>query len=271
MSTLLNDQQILKWTVPEKECYAILVAFKKFEYLIRDCRFVLHTDHKNLVFLNMGTGRVLRWKLYIQDYDFEIQYLAGPKNIVADAMSRELVRSDNTGTKDLPQSSLSMLYAPLLPTYAQKDLIKSVHNDVVGHSGQERTIQRLQNAKHFWKYQRQHVKNFVNQCVVCQKLSYIKPAIITQKYTLAADSPMDRIAIDTIGPLPVDQHGNMYIIVIICLFSRFIELYASPSVAAVEAAKALLIQFGRYGAPSVVTSDRGSQFVNETIADFLKW
>src|SRR5207237_755643 len=80
----------------------------------------------------------------------------------------------------------------------------------------------------------------------------------------------NRIAIVTIGPLPVDNHGNMYIIVIICLFSRFIELYASPSVEAGEAAKALLHQFGRYGAPSVVVSDRGSQFVNDTIADFLK-
>ena len=277
MSMLLNEQQILKWSVPEKECYAILVAFKKFEYLIRDCFFVLHTDHKNLVFLDKGTGRVLRWKLFIQEHSFEIQYIEGPNNIVADDMSRELVRPDvlTTAVTSAEQSEnqieyLNLLYAAVPPSREQRRLFDSCHNDVVGHSGHERTMLRLRNAGHVWRYQRQHVRDLIDACDMCQKLSYVKPAILTQKYTLAADMPMNRLAIDAIGPLPSDKHGNVYIIVIICLFSRFIELCASPSVEAIEAARALLKHFGRYGAPSVLTSDRGSQFVNDLIADFLK-
>jgi hypothetical protein len=112
MSALLNQQQILKWTVPEKECYAIVAAFKKFEYLIRDCHFVLHTDHKNLVFLKTSTGRVLRWKLLIQEYDFDIEYLEGHTNVVADSRAnrsnrkfRRLRESNRVSELTVPTST----------------------------------------------------------------------------------------------------------------------------------------------------------------------
>ena len=48
------------------------------------------------------------------------------------------------------------------------------------------------------------------------------------------------------------------------------ELYAVRDVGAVEAACALIQQVGRCGAPQFIRSDRGSQFVNETIEQLLK-
>jgi RNase H-like domain found in reverse transcriptase len=42
----------LKWEIPQKESFAIFAAIKKFEYLLRDRPFVIHTDHKNITFLN---------------------------------------------------------------------------------------------------------------------------------------------------------------------------------------------------------------------------
>ncbi len=44
VSKALSSQQRLKWTVPEKEAYAIYYAFQKLEYLIRDVEFTLRTD-----------------------------------------------------------------------------------------------------------------------------------------------------------------------------------------------------------------------------------
>jgi hypothetical protein len=40
-----------RWTTIEKECYAIVATFKKFDYLLRDISFTLYTDHRNLTFL----------------------------------------------------------------------------------------------------------------------------------------------------------------------------------------------------------------------------
>ena len=39
-SKLLSRQE-LRWSTIEKEAYAIIFAFKKFEYLIRDRKFTL--------------------------------------------------------------------------------------------------------------------------------------------------------------------------------------------------------------------------------------
>ena len=37
----------LRWSVPEKEGYAIVYAFIKMEHLLRDRHFDLNTDHEN--------------------------------------------------------------------------------------------------------------------------------------------------------------------------------------------------------------------------------
>jgi hypothetical protein len=89
--------------------------------------------------------------------------------------------------------------------------------------------------------------------------------IKTQNYTTAAYEPMERLNVDTIGPLPEDAEGNKYIIVIIDCFTSWVELYATKSTSSDDATKALLQYTGRYGQASQVQGDNGSQFVNETI------
>jgi hypothetical protein len=41
----------LNWSTIEKEAYAIFYTVTKFDFLLRDVRFVVETDHKNLAFL----------------------------------------------------------------------------------------------------------------------------------------------------------------------------------------------------------------------------
>lgn len=92
MSEALTDAEA-RWTTIEKECYAIVYALKKFEHLIRDVHFLLQSDHKNLTYVNESMcPKVRRWKYLIQEYDFDIEYLPGEKNIIADALSRLLER-----------------------------------------------------------------------------------------------------------------------------------------------------------------------------------
>jgi len=82
--------------------------------------------------------------------------------------------------------------------------------------------------------------------------------------------PFEVVAIDSIGPFPVDAFGNAYVIVIIDAFTRFVELTPCQSTTAVEAAKALLVSFGRYGCPRALRSDNGPQYDNAIIAEFLR-
>ena len=61
----------LAWTVPEKKANAIYYAFRKLEYLIRDVRFALQTDHKNLTFVNVNedtSAKIKRWKMFLLEF-----------------------------------------------------------------------------------------------------------------------------------------------------------------------------------------------------------
>ncbi len=94
----------LNWSVPEKEAYAIFYALQKLEYLLRDVYFVIRTDHKNLTYINQeGSPIQVRrcWKLAIQEYNFDIEYIPGEENSVADAFSRLCLRAENNGTQNV--------------------------------------------------------------------------------------------------------------------------------------------------------------------------
>ena len=84
-------------------------------------------------------------------------------------------------------------------------------------------------------------------------------------FTTSTYNPMDSLNVDTIGPLPPDQDGNSCNIVIIDRFSHWIELLPAKDATANSAAHALLKHIGRFGAPSQLLSDGGSQYVNELI------
>ena len=80
----------LNWSAREKECYAIYYGVKQFEDLLDNRHFVLKTDHKNLTYINVTlTGKVLRWKLYLQDKDFHLMHVPGKEvhQFVPDALS----------------------------------------------------------------------------------------------------------------------------------------------------------------------------------------
>jgi len=126
----------LRWSVPEKEAYAIFYAFQKLEYLVRDRYFVLRTDHKNLTYINQESSpKVRRWKLAIQEYNFDIEHIAGEDNVVADAMSRLCAHTED-------EERLCLLDEYHIPKQYYK-LIASVHNSVAGHNGVEKTLDKL--------------------------------------------------------------------------------------------------------------------------------
>ena len=81
---------------------------------------------------------------------------------------------------------------------------------------------------------------------------------------------MSRVCIDTMGPLETTKEGYQHILVIQDSFTRWVELYALRTVGAEEAAQALLDFIGRWGTPTEILSDRGSQFVNSVVDGLLR-
>eukprot|EP00118_Oscarella_pearsei_P018893 m.196972 g.196972 ORF g.196972 m.196972 type:complete len:1094 (+) comp39535_c1_seq2:160-3441(+) len=91
-----------KWDTREKELLAVVWACETLRPYLIDCPFVIETDHANLRWLfasRRASGRLGRWVLRLQEYDFDVQFKPGRANTNADALSR-LPTVDDVTTPD---------------------------------------------------------------------------------------------------------------------------------------------------------------------------
>ena len=82
---------------------------------------------------------------------------------------------------------------------------------------------------------------------------------------IAANNPMDVVAVDTAHSFPTTPRGNNVLLVVVCVFTRFVFLRALPNNSAVSVAMALLHIFLDFGFPRIIQSDNGTEFVNSVI------
>ena len=83
----------IKYATIERELLAIVEGVRKFSIYLYGSTFILETDHMPLQYLRQygpscKNGRLMRWSLFLQDYSFNIHYIKGETNVLADMLSR---------------------------------------------------------------------------------------------------------------------------------------------------------------------------------------
>ena len=113
-----------RWSTYEKEAFAIFYSLRKWEHHLRDVKFTLFTDHKNLKYLTKDpSAKVMRWRMAVQDYSFDVAYIPGEENIIADGFSRlcHTHRDDEDATEESTRVSINSL----VQSISQYDLWQS--------------------------------------------------------------------------------------------------------------------------------------------------
>ena len=77
-----------RYTVTERELLSIVEVLKEFRNILMGQQIIVHTDHENLTYKQQNSDRVMRWRLYIEEYSPDLKYVPGQHNVVADALSR---------------------------------------------------------------------------------------------------------------------------------------------------------------------------------------
>jgi len=63
-------------------------TLKEFRNILLGQQIIVHTDHENLTYKHFNSDRVMRWRLFIEEYSPDLRYIKGENNVVADALSR---------------------------------------------------------------------------------------------------------------------------------------------------------------------------------------
>lgn len=68
----------------------VVHSLVRWRHFLLGHRFELHSDHRSLQYIftqpNLN-ARQRRWMEFLYEYDFEIKYIQGKENVVADALS----------------------------------------------------------------------------------------------------------------------------------------------------------------------------------------
>ncbi len=156
----------------------------------------------------------------------------------------------------------------LVPHTLRSEVLRWVHGAAgAGHFGNSKTVRRLR-QRFYWPGCRQDAELHVHCCDVCtaQKGPSRRSHAPLQQYLVGA--PMERIGVDILGPFPVTEAGNRFVLVAMDYFTKWPEAYAVPDQSASTTAQRLVDEmFARFGVPDELHSDQGRNFESRLFSE----
>ena len=140
-------------------------------------------------------------------------------------------------------------------------VLKLAHdNSLSGHFGIEKTCERIR-RNFYWPNLKQDVEIHVKSCYACNRSKHLRRKYCAPLQEHTTGAPMEQIHIDIMGPLPMSKRGNTCCLVIVCQFTKWVEIVSLPDQQAETIARAMVDNlFSRLGCPRVIFSDQGVNF-----------
>ena len=187
------------------------------------------------------------------EYDYEITYRRGSQNANADALSRiGSVSKEGDLSDEFDEDK------------KKKTLYEFHDSPVGGHRGMNKTYRAIK-SQYFWPNIRREVEEYVKQCRSCQVNKMLTPKHkAPMEVTTTAKHPSDKCYLDIVGPLPVTQGNNKYILTFQDDLSKYVVAVPIGEQDAETVARVFVVNIVlKYGTPSILQTDKGANFISE--------
>ena len=169
-----------------------------------------------------------------------------------------------------PHKRSPSLITPRLvtPRPIRQEIFNSLHGTRLGgHLGINRSVEQIQN-NFFWPGLYSDTLLWCSQCPECAQS---KEGPMPKKAGLKQQPvgmPLERMAEDIVGPLPITEKGNLYILIVVDYFTKWAEAFPLTNKSSMAVADSIVTQvMCRIGTPYQFHSDQGGEFDSNLFRD----
>jgi hypothetical protein len=147
----------------------------------------------------------------------------------------------------------------LVSRSARQQVLREMH-DGLAHFGEKSTYDIVSNCA-WWPGIQKDAVDYVKSCDACQQQARLGKA--SDPISIPVARLFERISLDYIGPLPITEAGNVYIIVAMEALTRWPIARAVPSMDANTTARFIYEDIILpHGPPETILTDQGAPFIN---------
>ena len=150
-------------------------------------------------------------------------------------------------------------YRIIIPSNLRGSILNELHS---GHIGASR-MKGLARNYFWWPGLDGEIERLVRECTTCLEQRSLPPKAALHPWDWPSQ-PWHRIHIDYAGPV-----NNKYFLIVVDAFSKWTNIYVTPSPTSAETVKFLRSAFATFGIPVSVVSDNGTCFTSEEFKTFM--
>ena len=150
----------------------------------------------------------------------------------------------------------------VVPISLRKSLLREWHDSLQGgHLGSNKSWNRAKRSGFYWESMRRSVREHVRECLTCARNKVRGTAKNHPMLPMKTGHKFEMIGMDLVGPLPVTERRNKYMLVITDYWTRWCEAIPIPNKeSATVAGTFMRVWVSRYGCPQSILTDQGKEF-----------
>ncbi|KAH9593578.1 hypothetical protein MS3_00001197 [Schistosoma haematobium] len=148
----------------------------------------------------------------------------------------------------------------IVPKHYRRNVFNTLHK--LSHPGVRATIKLI--AERFcWPGMNKDVREWARYCASCQKFMVIRHNKCPFGSFKSSDARFDHVHLDLVGPSQ-DSNGYYYLLTCVGRFTQWPEARPIKDITVETVARAFVERWvANFDCPSIITTDRGRQFVSE--------